>query len=289
MIKQDQFFVSPEERNQGGKTILHHQILHRLYDEDSLQRIEVLLTTGHHVNGSRIMDIGSLYSQFDGYTALQCAVERWSHFKITKDESTAQRAKLVVQSLLERGENIHSISSGRRFTPLTTIGEMIYGKPRSSQVEVLSEWLDILSKAGYEPNEYLLTEAKLERERPDNKNRLPLRLIFEEENGRISPQIIVSSSDAMVVSQDDQVLVTTEEISATKLCTKDDPNSISSALRPLHLPILSHYAHGLLALCLLVGLNVSPALTLLVMMLGFCMFMALDWRRRSMLGYTDHQ
>jgi hypothetical protein len=270
VINQEKFFVGPEERNKSGKTILHHQILHRLYYGDSFQRIEILLTARHHIIDSRITDVDGVLSQFNGYTALHCAVERWSRSKIVQDERTAQQAKLVVQSLLERGENIHALSRGRRFTPLTTIGEMVADSPRLFQVKVISEWLNLLSTARYEPNEYLLKEAKLEQERPETWP--GFHLTFGEENGHILPQISISSSGSIVCSQDGQVSVISEESTATNIRNTKTPNTGTSLSPLLHLCLFSDSVHGLLTSYMSIGFNVSQALTLLVIMLGFSIF-----------------
>lgn len=264
MIKQHTFCIGPEERNKQGKTILHHQILHRLYYGDSFERIKILFITGHHIIDSRITDDG-VYVQFGGYTALHCAVERWSWAKTKRDEHTEQQAKSVVQCLLERGENVHAMSRGRRFTPLTAIGEMVIDSPSSSQVEVIREWLGLLSKAGYDLNDYLLTEAKLEQERPETWPHF--RLTFEEENGQILPLLFVSSSVSMARSQDRQVPINTESSAATDVRKIEVPNTESSTLPFLRLSVLSHYAQHLVSY-LSIGLNASPATTLLVIVLG---------------------
>jgi hypothetical protein len=267
MIKQDKFHIGPEERNKGGKTILHHQILHRLYYGDSFERIKILFITGHHVIDSRITDDGVHY-QFNGYTALHCAVERWSWSKTKRDEHTEHQAKAVVQCLLERGENVHAMSRGRRFTPLTTIGEMVIDSPSWSQVEVIREWLDLLSKAGYDLNDYLLTEAKLEQQRPETWPHF--RLTFEEENSQILPQLFVPSSVLMARSQ--ALSVTTEGSTETNVMNIDIPNTGSSILPLLRLSVLSHYVQSLLALYLPIGLDASPGMTLLVIVLGCILF-----------------
>lgn len=271
MINQEKFFVGLEERNKNGNTILHHQILHRLYYGNSFQRIDILLTAGHHIIDSRITDVDGVLSQFNGYTALHCAVERWSNSKRVQDERTAQQAKLVVQSLLERGENIHALSRGRRFTPLTTIAEMVANGPRFFHVEVISEWLDLLSMARYEPNEYLLTEAKLEQERPETWPRI--RLTFGEENGHILPEISVSSSG--LCSQDGQVSVISEESATANICNPRTLNTGTSLSPLLHLCLFPNSVQGLLTPSMSIGFNVSQALTLLVIMLGFSIFSAI--------------
>jgi hypothetical protein len=267
MINQEKFFVGQEERNESGKTILHHQTLHRLYYGESFQRMEILFTGGHHIIDSRITDVDSVLSQFNGYTALHCAVERWSRSKIVQDEHTARQAKLVVQSLLARGENIHALSRGRRFTPLTTIGEMVANSPRLLQVEVITEWLDLLSTAGYQPNKYLLAEVKFEQERPETWPRF--RLTFEEEDGQILPQISVSSCGLIVCSQDGQVSVISEESTATNTRNTKTPNTGTSLSPFLHLCLFLSSVQGLLTSYMAIGFNVSQALTLLVIMLGF--------------------
>lgn len=267
MIKQHKFYIGPEELNKSGKSILHHQILHRLYYGDSFKRIKILLTTGHHIIDSRITDDGA-FSQFNGYTALHCAVQIWSRSKMNQDEHTAQQAKSVVQSLLEKGENIHAMSWGQRFTPLTTIGRAVIGSPRLSQVEVICEWLDLLSKARYDPNDYLLTEAKLEQERPESWPRF--RLNFEEENGQILRQLFVSSSDSIIRPQDCQVSTATNVRNMV-------PNTGSSILRLMRLSVLSHYVQRLLYLS--IGLVLAnPATTLLVIILGCFIFVIADRR-----------
>jgi hypothetical protein len=187
-----------------------------------------------------------------------------------QDERTAQQAKLVVQSLLERGENIHALSRGRRFTPLTTIGEMVADSPRLFQVKVISEWLNLLSTARYEPNEYLLKEAKLEQERPETWP--GFHLTFGEENGHILPQISISSSGSIVCSQDGQVSVISEESTATNIRNTKTPNTGTSLSPLLHLCLFSDSVHGLLTSYMSIGFNVSQALTLLVIMLGFSIF-----------------
>jgi hypothetical protein len=55
---------------------------------------------------------------------LHCAAERWSWALAKEDEHTMQQAAQIVRLLLEMREDIHA-ASGRRFTPLTTIGDMI--------------------------------------------------------------------------------------------------------------------------------------------------------------------
>ncbi|EAW25703.1 uncharacterized protein NFIA_045220 [Aspergillus fischeri NRRL 181] len=204
LIHQDEFFVDLEERNHGGRTILQHQIFHRLYYGDSFERIQVLFAAGHHLPGGHI-DGDPTY---DGYSALHCAAHVWATAKLRQDEHTAQQSELVLRSLLTRGEDIHRISS-RGYTALTTIGEMIHfcnKRPELNQ-EVIAAWLNLLSEAGHDVEAYCLTECTLERKRQETpRSAFPnFLIVFEEIEGveRVDGlQISISSLEQVIEVED---------------------------------------------------------------------------------------
>jgi hypothetical protein len=169
LLLQDQFSIDPEERSAQGKTILHHQILHRVYYGDSFQRIQILLTAGHYRYRSQVTADEFRSSQHNGYTLLHCAVERWSWALAKEDEHTTQQAERIVGLLLERGEDIHA-TSDRRFTPLTTIGEMISDHSSCTKKKVISAWLQLLSNAGFDLDIYRQIESQLEKKRLDTSH-----------------------------------------------------------------------------------------------------------------------
>ncbi|PKX88939.1 uncharacterized protein P174DRAFT_471363 [Aspergillus novofumigatus IBT 16806] len=206
LIHQDEFFVDLEERNRGGRTILQHQIFHRLYYGDSFERIQVLFAAGRHLPEGYI-DGDPTY---DGYSALHCAAHVWANAKLREDEHTAQQSELVLRSLLSREEDIHRIS-GRGYTALTTIGEMIHFRNKRPELnhEVIAAWLNLLSDAGHDVKVYCLTERTLERKRQETSRAAVPRflVIFEEMNGVDGVvdglQISISSLEQVIEVEDE--------------------------------------------------------------------------------------
>ncbi|KAF4157464.1 hypothetical protein CNMCM6069_005558 [Aspergillus lentulus] len=207
LIHQDEFFVDLEERNRGGRTILQHQIFHRLFYGDSFERIQVLFAAGHHLPGGHI-DGDPTY---DGYSALHCAAHVWANAKLREDEHTAQQSELVLRSLLSRGEDIHRIS-GRGYTALTTIGEMIHFCNKSPELNqgVIAAWLNLLSEAGHDVKAYCLTEGTLERKRQESpRAAFPNFLVIFQETDGVEGldglQISISSLEQVIeVEEDDE-------------------------------------------------------------------------------------
>jgi hypothetical protein len=205
LIHQDEFFVDLEERNSGGRTILQHQIFHRLFYGDSFERIQVLFAAGHHLPEGHI-DGDPTY---DGYSALHCAAHVWANAKMREDEHTAQQSQLVLRSLLSRGEDIHRIS-GRGYTALTTIGEMIHFRNKRPELnqELIAAWLNLLSEAGHDAKAYCLTESTLERKRQETrKEAFPrFHVVFEEMDGVEGDDgllISISSLEQVIEVEDD--------------------------------------------------------------------------------------
>ncbi|KAH2710086.1 hypothetical protein KXV24_009266 [Aspergillus fumigatus] len=205
LIHQDEFLVDPEERNRSGRTILHHQIFHRLYYGESFERIQVLFAAGHHLSGGHI-DGDPIY---DGYSALHCAAHVWATAKLREGEHTARQSELVLRRLLTTGEDIHRISS-RGYTALTTIGEMIHFCNRSPALnqEIIAAWLNLLSEAGHDVEAYCLTECTLERKRQEtSRSAFPRFLIvFEKIEGvqRLNSMRISISSLEQVIEVEDE-------------------------------------------------------------------------------------
>ncbi|GFG10290.1 putative ankyrin repeat protein RF_0381 [Aspergillus udagawae] len=203
LIHQDEFLVDLEERNRGGKTILQHQIFHRLYYGDSFERIQVLFGAGHHLPGNHI-DGDPTY---DGYSALHCAAHVWATAKLREDEHTARQSELVLRSLLSRGEDIHRVSR-RGYTVLTTIGEMIHFSRKGPELhqDVIAAWLNMLSEAGHDVKAYCLMESTFERRRRLETPREDFHVIFEEIDGVEgvdSLQISISSLEQVIEVEDD--------------------------------------------------------------------------------------
>lgn len=205
LIHQDEFLVDPEERNRSGRTILHHQIFHRLYYGESFERIQVLFAAGHHLSGGHI-DGDPIY---DGYSALHCAAHVCGTAKLGEGEHTARQSELVLRRLLTTGEDIHRISS-RGYTALTTIGEMIHFCNRSPALnqEIIAAWLNLLSEAGHDVEAYCLTECTLERKRQEtSRSAFPKFLIvFEKIEGvqRLNSMRISISSLEQVIEVEDE-------------------------------------------------------------------------------------
>ncbi|KAF4167420.1 hypothetical protein CNMCM6936_005036 [Aspergillus lentulus] len=207
LIHQDEFFVNLEERNRGGRTILQHQIFHRLFYGDSFERIQVLFAAGHHLPDGHI-DGDPTY---DGYSALHCAAHVWANAKLREDEHTAQQSELVLRSLLSRGEDIHRISD-RGYTALTTIGEMIHFCNKSPELNqgVIAAWLNLLSEAGHDVKAYCLTEGTLERKRQESpRAAFPNFLVIFQETDGVEGldglQISISSLEQVIeVEEDDE-------------------------------------------------------------------------------------
>lgn len=205
LIHQDEFLVDPEERNRSGRTILHHQIFHRLYYGESFERIQVLFAAGHHLSRGHI-DGDPIY---DGYSALHCAAHVWATAKLREGEHTARQSELVLRRLLTTGEDIHRISS-RGYTALTTIGEMIHFCNRSPALnqEIIAAWLNLLSEAGHDVEAYCLTECTLERKRQEtSRSAFPKFLIvFEKIEGvqRLNSMRISISSLEQVIEVEDE-------------------------------------------------------------------------------------
>ncbi|GIJ92664.1 hypothetical protein Asppvi_001942 [Aspergillus pseudoviridinutans] len=223
LIHQDEFFVDLEERNHGGRTILQHQFFHRLYYGDSFERIQVLFSAGHHLPGDHI-DGDPTYS---GYSALHCAAHVWANAKLKEHEHTERQSELVLRSLLSRGEDIHRVS-GRGYTALTTIGEMIHFRNKRSDLhqDVIAAWLNMLSEAGHDVKAYCLMESTLEKRRRLESPREDFLVIFEEMEGvegvdglRIS---ISSLEQVIEVDDDDEE---TAEIEGTRASSSLIPGS----------------------------------------------------------------
>ncbi|KAE8381609.1 ankyrin repeat-containing domain protein [Aspergillus bertholletiae] len=194
LVLQDQFLVDPEDRNQLGKTILHYQILHRIYYGDSFHRIQTLFAAGHYRKYSQVTGGDFQSSQHHGYTVLHCAVERWSWAIAEENEHVTQQAERIVRIVLERGEDIHA-TSDRLFTPLSTIGEMIFRDSSRTKAKVISAWLQLLSNAGYDLDRYCRTEAQLEKRRLETSHHhfgYEFQLVFNESKSRL---VCVTKSD----------------------------------------------------------------------------------------------
>ncbi|RHZ67886.1 hypothetical protein CDV55_107918 [Aspergillus turcosus] len=185
LIHQDEFFVDLEERNRSGRTILQHQIFHRLYYGDSFKRIQILFDAGHHLPGDHI-DGDPIY---DGYTALHCAVHIWANAKLREDDHTAQQ-------------------SGRGYTMLTAIGEMIHFSSKKAELHqgVLTAWLNLLSEAGYDVKAYCSVETVLERRRRLETSNAGFHVIVEEMDGMEGVdghRISIASLETVIELEDD--------------------------------------------------------------------------------------
>ncbi|PYI09345.1 ankyrin [Aspergillus sclerotiicarbonarius CBS 121057] len=163
LLHQEQFHIDPNERNNKGKAILHHQILHRLYIGAAVERIQILFAAGHHIQGSRVTD-DTEFSNMDGYTPLHCAVKRWAWEKANQNERAAGKAETVVRSLLERGEDVHAVSS-RGFTPLAVVGQIIMLFAKVERGDLFDDWLGFLADAGYDLHGYCRVEEGHEERR----------------------------------------------------------------------------------------------------------------------------
>lgn len=187
LIHQDHFMIFPQQRNTSGRTVLQHQIFHRMYYGASFERARLLLNMNDDLSSSIEQD-----PIYEGYTVLHCAASRWAVAKVNQDEHTVTQCELFLRKILKKA-NIHTVTKSLGFTPLTAVGHTLARRELSpsSASTVFSEWIQMINESGYDLSSYCQAEALFEEKRQKEDQLCSFDMIIHTGDKTSKPEISI--------------------------------------------------------------------------------------------------